>query len=157
MKIIDMPIGQIKPYDRNPRNNDAAVEPVAASIREFGFKQPIVVDVKNVIICGHTRYRAAKRLGLETVPVLVADDLTPAQVKAYRLADNKTGEAAEWLPDELAAELGDLQGALDMSEFGFDLSEAEIPDFDVDADQSSDTDASDMCTCPKCGFSWRKD
>lgn len=157
MKIIDMPIGQIKPYDRNPRNNDAAVEPVAASIREFGFRQPIVVDAKNVIICGHTRYRAAKRLGLETVPVLVADDLSPAQVKAYRLADNKTGEAAEWLPDELAAELGDLQGALDMSEFGFDLSEAEIPDFDVGADQSSGGGAGDMCTCPKCGFSWRKD
>lgn len=121
MQIIDMPIGQIKPYEHNPRNNDAAVEPVAASIREFGFRQPIVVDAKNVIICGHTRYRAAKRLGLETVPVLVASDLSPEKVKAYRLADNKTAEAAEWLPDELAAELGDLQSALDMAQFGFDL------------------------------------
>lgn len=134
MKIIDMPIGQIKPYDRNPRNNDAAVEPVAASIREFGFKQPIVVDAKNVIICGHTRYRAAKRLGLETVPVLVADDLSPAQVKAYRLADNKTSEAAEWLPDELAAELGDLQGAMDMSEFGFDISDIALETEDLPGD-----------------------
>lgn len=121
MQIIDMPIGQIKPYEHNPRNNDAAVEPVAASIREFGFRQPIVVDAKNVIICGHTRYRAAKRLGLETVPVLIASDLSPEKVKAYRLADNKTAEAAEWLPDELAAELGDLQSALDMAQFGFDL------------------------------------
>nr|DAU43419.1 MAG TPA: ParB protein [Caudoviricetes sp.] len=157
MQIIDMPIGQIKPYEHNPRNNDAAVEPVAASIREFGFRQPIVVDAKNIIICGHTRYRAAKRLGLETVPVLVASDLSPEKVKAYRLADNKTAEATEWLPDELAAELGDLQGALDMAQFGFDLDAADIPDFDIDDSQSSEPNASDMCTCPKCGFTWRKD
>lgn len=134
MQIIDMPIGQIKPYEHNPRNNDAAVEPVAASIREFGFRQPIVVDVKNVIICGHTRYRAAKRLGLETVPVLVASDLSPEKVKAYRLADNKTAEAAEWLPDELAAELGDLQGALDMAQFGFDLGDIDIGQDDLPGD-----------------------
>lgn len=157
MQIIDMPIGQIKPYEHNPRNNDAAVEPVAASIREFGFRQPIVVDANNVIICGHTRYRAAKRLGLETVPVLVASDLSPEKVKAYRLADNKTAEAAEWLPDELAAELGDLQSALDMAQFGFDLDAADIPDFDIDDSQSSEPNASDMCTCPKCGFTWRKE
>ena len=152
MKIIDMPIGQIKPYDRNPRNNDAAVEPVAASIREFGFKQPIVVDAKNVIICGHTRYRAAKRLGLETVPVLVADDLSPAQVKAYRLADNKTGEAAEWLPDELAAELGDLQGALDMAEFGFDLGEVDLSISELPQPEDVGEDEQQLAHCPKCGF-----
>lgn len=152
MKIIDIPIGQIKPYDRNPRNNDAAVEPVAASIREFGFKQPIVVDAKNVIICGHTRYRAAKRLGLETVPVLVADDLSPAQVKAYRLADNKTGEAAEWLPDELAAELGDLQGAMDMSEFGFDLGDVDLSISELPQPEESGEDEQQLAHCPKCGF-----
>lgn len=134
MQIIDMPIGQIKPYEHNPRNNDAAVEPVAASIREFGFRQPIVVDANNVIICGHTRYRAAKRLGLETVPVLVASDLSPEKVKAYRLADNKTAEAAEWLPDELAAELGDLQSALDMAQFGFDLGDIDIDQDDLPGD-----------------------
>ncbi len=145
IRIIDMPIGQIKPYHHNPRNNDAAVEPVAASIHEFGFKQPIVVDAKSVIICGHTRYRAARRLGLDTVPVLVADDLTPAQVKAYRLADNKTNEAAEWLPDELAAELGDLQGAFNMADFGFDLDGIDLGAEDAQGDDE-DFDATLPCS-----------
>lgn len=104
-KIQMMPIDQVTPYDKNPRNNDASVDYVANSIREFGFKQPIVVDRDGVIIVGHTRLKAAEKLGLNEVPVLTADDLTEEQAKAYRLADNKVSEFSEWdfsqLDDEL--------------------------------------------------------
>jgi len=100
-------IDSIRPYEHNPRKNDSAVDAVATSLREFGFRQPIVVDAEGVIIAGHTRYKAALKLGLAKVPVHVATDLTPEQVRAYRLADNKTGELATWdfeiLPIELAA------------------------------------------------------
>lgn len=116
------PVDRPKPYAKNPRRNDAAVEKVAASIREFGWAQPIVVDGDGVIIIGHTRLKAAKRLGLKTVPVLVRADLTPEQVAALRLADNKTAELAEWDEPLLAAELDALVGAVDMEQFGFDLS-----------------------------------
>lgn len=112
------PIKSIRPYEKNPRRNDEAVDAVAASIREFGWQQPIVVDKDGVIIAGHTRYKAAKKLKCDAVPVVVADDLTEDQVKAYRLADNKTGELAEWdtaLLDEELAELADF----DMLQFGF--------------------------------------
>lgn len=130
------PIKSIRPYDKNPRRNDQAVDAVAASIREFGWQQPIVVDRDGVIIAGHTRYKAAKKLKCDTVPVVVADDLTEDQVKAYRLADNKTGELAEWdtaLLDEELAKLADF----DMSQFGFDTilqeeaREAEEDDYEV--------------------------
>jgi ParB-like chromosome segregation protein Spo0J len=89
-------IGQIRPYPGNPRQNDAAVDAVAASLKEFGFRQPIVVDADGVIIVGHTRYKAALKLGLKQVPVHVATDLTPAQARAYRIADNATNEIAGW-------------------------------------------------------------
>src|SRR5436190_9494915 len=101
MKVQLRPITTIRPYDRNPRRNDQAVAAVAASIREFGFRQPIVVDEQGVIIVGHTRYKAALKLGLEKVPVHVAVGLTPAQVKAYRLADNQTASLAQWNYDLL--------------------------------------------------------
>lgn len=91
MKIIEMPISELVPYANNPRNNDNAVDAVAASIREFGFKVPIIVDKDNVIVAGHTRLKAAEKLGLSSVPVIRADNLTEEQVKAFRLADNKTG------------------------------------------------------------------
>lgn len=113
------PVDRPKPYARNPRRNDAAVEKVAASIREFGWAQPIVVDGDGVIIIGHTRLKAAKKLGLATVPVLVRADLTPEQVAALRLADNKTAELAEWDEPMLAEELDALVGAVDMEQFGF--------------------------------------
>ena len=113
-----MPIDKLKPYPNNPRKNEHAVEPVANSIREFGFKQPIVIDKDNTIIAGHTRLLAAKELGLTEVPVIVADDLTPEQVKAYRLADNKTGELAEWDFEQLDIELGGIHD-IEMSDLGF--------------------------------------
>jgi site-specific DNA-methyltransferase (adenine-specific) len=124
MEIIQMKIADVIPYERNPRINDGAVEAVAASIKEFGWRAPIVVDENHVIICGHTRLLAAKHLGLETVPVHVAKGLTPEQVKAYRIADNKTGEIAEWDYDLLPLELADLQNMdFDLSLLGFDADE----------------------------------
>jgi DNA modification methylase len=115
MYIENRPISSIRPYDRNPRLNDNAVDAVAASIQEFGFRQPIVVDEDGVIIVGHTRYKAALKLGLETVPVHVATGLAPAQIKAYRIADNQTATMSQWNNDLLPLELADLQ------EMGFDL------------------------------------
>ena len=113
-------IQTVRPYPGNPRQNDAAVEAVAKSLREFGFRQPIVVDADGVIICGHTRWKAAQKLGLKQVPVHVATDLTPAQVKAYRVADNQTATLAEWNYDLLPLELKDLQGMdFDLALLGF--------------------------------------
>lgn len=118
-KVTYMDTDSLIPYANNPRLNDNAVDAVAASIKEFGFKVPIVVDGENVIINGHTRLKAAHKLGLKQVPVIVADDLTPEQVKAFRLADNKTGELAEWDMDKLNIELDGID-EIDMGEFGFD-------------------------------------
>jgi len=118
------PIDAITPYDRNPRLNDDAVDAVAASLAEFGFRQPIVVDGNGVIIVGHTRWKAAKKLGLAQAPVHVATDLTDEQVRAYRIADNKTGELAEWDFEILPIEIAELQGGnIDMEDFGFDSRE----------------------------------
>ena len=131
MEIKQMDIGAIVPYDKNPRNNDDAVEATANSIKEFGWQQPIVVDKNNVIIVGHTRHKAAQKLGLKQVPILVAESLSDEQVKAYRLADNKTGELADWNLEMLTEELSGI-GNLDMSDFGFDLSEDEEEAIDDD-------------------------
>ena len=124
MQITNMQITDIHPYEKNPRINDGAVEMVANSIREFGWRAPIVVDSEMVIICGHTRLKAALLLGLEEVPVHVADNLTPEQIKAYRIADNKTAEIAEWNFELLPLELRELQDAdFDLSLLGFDTDE----------------------------------
>src|SRR5438552_3742241 len=96
MKVELRPIDRVIPYARNPRKNDAAVATVASSIKEFGFRQPIVVDEEGVIIVGHTRWKAARQLGLSKVPVHIAKDLTPEQAKAYRIVDNQTNSIAEW-------------------------------------------------------------
>lgn len=124
MQIEQKKITEIKPYENNPRINDASVEYVANSIREFGFKQPIVIDRNNVIVCGHTRLKAAERLGIDEVPCIMADDLTDEQIKAYRLADNKVGETSEWDFELLNAELDGILD-LDMSEFGFDIDDVQ--------------------------------
>ena len=126
MKIEMRKLSEIKPYDRNPRKNDSAVDAVAASITEFGFRAPIVVDAEDVIIVGHTRWKASQKLGLERVPVHVANELTPAQVKAYRIADNKTAEIADWDFNLLPLELKDLQGLdFNIDLLGFDEAELE--------------------------------
>jgi DNA modification methylase len=124
MKIDLRPLSEIKPYPNNPRLNDEAVDAVASSIREYGFRQPIVVDGDGVIVCGHTRFKAAQKLGLEKVPVHVAKDLTPEQIKAFRIADNQTASLAEWNYDLLPLELADLQAAnYDLGLLGFDQDE----------------------------------
>ena len=124
MNIIELKIAEVKPYEKNPRKHDQSVDKVANSIKEFGFKVPIVIDKNNIIVCGHTRYKAAKKLGLSVVPCVVADDLTEEQIKAYRLADNKVGEDSLWDMDLLSEELNDIFD-LDMQDFGFDLLEDE--------------------------------
>ena len=119
MKITEIEVEKLIPYANNPRNNDEAVDKVAASIHEFGFKVPVVVDSENVIVCGHTRVKAAKKLGLATVPCVVADDLTDAQIKAFRLADNRVSEYATWNFEKLEIE---LEGLHDFNfDFGFDF------------------------------------
>lgn len=123
---IMMSINDVIPYANNPRQNKDAVDKVAASLEEFGWRQPIVVDKDNVIIVGHTRLLAAKKLKMTEVPVLVADDLSEEQVRAYRLADNKTAEFAEWDMAKLTEELDSILD-IDMEQFGFDLSEDDKP------------------------------
>lgn len=164
MEVRDVPIGSIRPYDNNPRDNSAAVGAVAESIERFGWQQPIVVDSDGVIVVGHTRYEAARRLGLETVPVKVADGLSPEKVLAYRLVDNKVGELATWDDGKLEAELDALGDELDgldfdMSDFGFGHDGAEPKNMkpstregshEIDIDEFSD-DRFDHA-CPKCGF-----
>ena len=120
MNIELRPLANIKPYEKNPRINNAAVEAVARSIRDFGFRQPIVIDGDGVIVVGHTRWKAAKKLGLDKVPVHVARELTPEQARAYRIADNKTGDLATWDLELLPDELAELQALdVDLSLLGF--------------------------------------
>lgn len=118
MEIVMKTLKEIMPYEKNPRKNDDAVKYVAESIKQFGFKVPIVIDRDGVIVAGHTRYKAAKKLKLDAVPCIVADDLTEEQIKAFRLADNKVAEKAEWDFVLLTEELDDLFG-FDMDLFGF--------------------------------------
>lgn len=124
-------VDDLVPYENNPRNNDEAVDYVAKSIEEFGFKVPIVVDKNYIVVAGHTRLKASKKLGLEKVPVIIADDLSDEKIKAFRVADNKVAEIAVWKEEELHQELTELEEMLfDMTEFGFDdigeLNEEEV-------------------------------
>lgn len=150
MDIVNKNINDITPYVNNPRNNDAAVNKVAASIGQFGFKVPIVIDKNGIIVAGHTRHKAAQKIGLKEVPCIIADDLTPDQIKAFRLVDNKTAEYATWDTELLDAELEGLD--IDLSEFDFELSDGDVPDIE----DFKDPDIKDKktCQCPKCGFEW---
>ena len=138
INIIEKKIDELTPYANNPRNNTGAVDAVAASLQEFGWKQPVVIDKDGVIIAGHTRIKAAEKLGLETAPCIIADDLTEEQVRAYRLADNKTAELAEWKFELLDEELAEI-GSIDMSAFGFDLTEPESID-EIEEDEFNPDD-----------------
>lgn len=135
MEIKNIKLDELIPYEKNPRLNDKAVKYVAESIKEFGFKVPIVIDKNNVIVAGHTRYKASIELGLTEVPCIVANDLTEEQVKAFRLADNKVGEIAEWDFNLLAEELQGIDD-LDMEAFGFEMpkndEEVEEDEYDVE-------------------------
>lgn len=119
MELKKMKLSDIKPYGKNPRKNDGAVDAVANSIKEFGFKVPIIIDKDGVIVAGHTRYKASQKLGLTEVPCIVADDLDEKQIQAFRIAENKTNDLAEWNKDLLADELKDIIGDFDMTNFGF--------------------------------------
>lgn len=134
MNVQEIKLKDIKPYGKNPRKNDDAVPYVAESIKQFGFKVPIVIDRNGVIVAGHTRYKAAKQLKMKTVPCLVADDLTDEQVRAFRLADNKVAELADWDIDLLDDELDEIFD-IDMSDFGFDLSEDEEEETEIIEDE----------------------
>lgn len=137
MTVQNIPLDDIKPYENNPRKNDQAVDAVAKSIEQFGFKVPLVIDAENVIVCGHTRYKAAQKLHLESVPCIVADDLTPAQIKAFRLVDNKTAELATWDEELLRVELESLH------ELDFEIPLSGFEDFDFGLSDDTTTDWSE--------------
>lgn len=118
LNVVMMNTSDLIDYKNNPRKNDKAVEAVANSINSFGFKVPVIIDKNNVLVCGHTRVKAAKKLGIEEIPVIIADDLNEDQIKAFRIADNKTAELADWDMDKLAEELKLIE--MDMEQFGFD-------------------------------------
>jgi hypothetical protein len=131
MQIIYKNVKDLIPYINNPRNNDDSVGLVASSIKNFGFKVPIVIDSKNEIVAGHTRLLAAKKLNMDKVPCIIADDLDDNQVKAFRLADNKVAEFSKWDDELLWTEISQIDG-LDMTEFGFEMFDAENFGLDFD-------------------------
>lgn len=158
-------IGELKPYERNPRINEEAVANVARSIERFGFRQPIVVDEEDVIIVGHTRLKAAEQLGLEKVPVHVAKGLTPEEARAYRLADNRTAELAAWDFDLLPMELLDLQkDGVDLAGLGWEDHElarllplGELPPSSEGREFGEEAgDKVEMTECPECGHKFPK-
>ena len=157
------PIDKLIEYARNPRKNDHAVDRVAAAIREFGFRVPVVAKSDGTVVDGHLRLKAAKKLGLTEVPVVLADDMTDLQIKAFRLSVNKMAELAEWDDELLALELGELHAAdFDMALLGFDAGELSaamgldsLPDQNEPESSSKEIDPDDYkmgCMCPKCGF-----
>lgn len=145
MKVVYMAVSELVPYENNPRNNEKAVEAVANSIREFGFKNPIIVDRQKVIVSGHTRRLAALKLGLDLVPVVYADDLTEDQIKAFRLADNRVAEMAAWDEDLLKEEMAKAVD-FEFGDYGFDQKDLdEIVKKDVNIKTHK---------CPRCGTEW---
>lgn len=151
LKVVMMPTEDLIPYENNPRRNDSAVDAVAASIREFGFKVPIIVDKENVIVTGHTRLKAAEQLGLAEVPVIRADDLSEEQINAFRLADNKTGELAGWDFAKLDLELAEIYN-IDMEDFGFIDQNVDAVDIDDLFEESPEKEKEPKrIQCPHCG------
>ena len=156
MNIIKMKVEELIPYINNPRNNENAVDKVASSIAEFGFKNPIFVDKNNIVVNGHTRLLASKKLGLKEVPVIVIDDLTDTQIKAFRIADNKVAEYSKWDYDLLNIELEQLE-ELDFSMSDFGISTFEPIEFEIDEDieeileEEYEEPPKKTCTCPNCG------
>lgn len=146
MNIVYMKMADIKPYENNPRNNEAAIPYVKNSIKEFGFKVPILIDENNVIVCGHTRYEAAQELGYDEVPCVYADNMSEEQIKAFRLVDNKTHEDSKWDFSKLNEELEGIFD-IDMEDFGFtDISLPAVPET-----QETTEHEARMVVCPKCG------
>lgn len=156
LNIQLLELTQLTPYEKNPRNNEKAVDKVAESIKHFGFKVPIVIDKNNIIVAGHTRFYAAIQLQFDRVPCIVADDLTDEQVRAFRLADNKVSEFSEWDFDLLQEELEALED-WDFEAFGFELAvenEKTYENKEVDLDDITE----DLnCVCPRCGFEFKNE
>lgn len=157
LKIEYMDIEKLIPYINNPRINDNAVDIVAASIKEFGFKNPILIDKENVIIAGHTRLKAAKKLGLKEVPVIRVEDLTDKQIKAFRIADNKTVEFAEWDMELLELELEELEDIFtgfseEEKEVIFNASNVDIDSFFEDVEETNKEKEEKEIQCPHCGM-----
>lgn len=150
LEIKYVNIDDIKPYENNPRFNDNAVEYVKNSIKEFGFKVPMILDKDNKIVTGHTRYKASLELGLKEIPVIYADDLTEEQIKAFRLADNKVSEVAEWDWELLDEELEDID--IDMTEFNFtNYDDIDLEKFFEKTNNDKQEEKKKTITCPKCG------
>lgn len=148
MKIINKSIDEIKPYVNNPRFNDDAVEYVAKSIKEFGFKVPIIIDKNNEIVAGHTRYKASLELGLKEVPCIIADDLSEEQIKAFRLVDNKVSEKASWDLELLDEELEQLD--LDLTEYGFDNIKIDWANIEEITETNYEEPEKEYLECPNC-------
>ena len=149
LEIKYIPINDIKPYKNNPRLNEDAIPYVMNSIKEFGFKNPIILDKNNVIVAGHTRLESAKRLDMKEVPVIYVDDLTEEQVKAFRLADNKVAEKSLWDYTKLDEELDNILD-IDMSLFDFDINTDDL-ELDYDNENEVEDIKKKLCRCPKCG------
>lgn len=154
MEIVNVSIDDLIPYENNPRNNERAIEKVANSISEFGFKVPIIIDKDNVIVCGHTRYLAAKQLEMAQIPCIMANDLTEEQIKAFRLVDNKTSEFASWDYDMLSFELDEI--GIDMTDFGFtETEDINLDDFFIESNVSESAIVKEKVKstiiCPHCG------
>ena len=158
LKIEYIDTEKLIPYINNPRINDKAVDVVAASIKEFGFKNPIIIDKENVIIAGHTRLKAAKKLGMEEVPVIRVEDLTENQIKAFRIADNKTVEFAEWDMELLRLELEELEDMFtgfseEEKEIIFSVSDIDIDSFFEDTEETNKKkEEEEEIQCPHCGM-----
>ena len=149
MDIIYKDLKELKPYENNPRFNDDAVDKVAESIKEFGFKVPIIIDKNGVIVTGHTRFKASKNLGLEKVPCIIADDLTDEQIKAFRIADNKVSEFSSWDFDLLNEELNGIDD-INMKIFGFDEVDIDWNDVEDLDEEIYEEPSHRMLECPKC-------
>ena len=163
IKIIEKDINELVPYENNARINDKAVDVVANSIKEFGFKQPIIIDKNNVLVAGHTRVLACKKLGITKVPCIVADDLTEEQIKAFRIADNSSAQVAEWDMDKLQQEIQDLN--FDFYELGLQeqldeiansLVKLETKDNEYD-NQELKENTTKFHICPNCGCEFEDD
>lgn len=162
MKIENKKIEELKPYENNPRNNEKAIDYVANSIKEFGFKVPLVIEKDGTIVTGHTRYEACKRLGIEEIPCIVADDLTEKQIKAFRIADNKTNDMAEWNDDLLSLELKNILDDIDMTDFGFGEFELSIltedmepEDYDKDLIEEYSSNADNFLVNKRCIITYK--
>lgn len=145
--IIYKKVKDLKLNEKNPRKNDEAVETVIKSIKEFGFKNPLIIDSNNKVWCGNTRLKASRKMGLEEVPCIVADDLSEEQIRKYALIDNKSNEIAEWDFELLGEELGEL----DLSEFGLDWGITEPLDFEYEEESEVSAVEKKLCRCPMCG------